>query len=58
MVREKSKQQVDLMNISGSNRFLHYLSWFFSTLIVLTMINFLTIFLLTVSKQCKSKNSI
>ncbi|XP_070141684.1 phospholipid-transporting ATPase ABCA3-like isoform X3 [Drosophila kikkawai] len=46
MTREKTRQQVDLMNMAGSNRFLHYLCWFISTFVVLFIINLLTIFLL------------
>ncbi|KPU77840.1 uncharacterized protein Dana_GF25113, isoform F [Drosophila ananassae] len=46
MQTEKTKQLNDLMNIAGANRFFHYLCWFVSSLIVLSVINVLTVFVL------------
>ncbi|SPP85043.1 blast:ATP-binding cassette sub-family A member 3 [Drosophila guanche] len=55
MQKEKNNQLNDLMSISSANRITQYLSWFTSTLILATVINLLTIFLLT-APICKNGN--
>ncbi|XP_020799878.1 ATP-binding cassette sub-family A member 12-like [Drosophila serrata] len=46
MMREKTRQQVDLMNIAGSNRLLHYISWFITSFLILSFISLMTTFFL------------